>query len=79
MAVQIHSYFGADDRNQFEMNYAVPGGVAALAKMVSYIKVLMPYNPWDQGTHPSGLEDYQMMAKFLNETGADGFNGDVCV
>eukprot|EP01084_Bolivina_argentea_P150332 262543_1 len=78
-----YTNIGADDRNQFEINYAVPGSLKILKSMVNYmhnqnppIKVFFPYNPWDQGTNYCGLPDYQMMAKFLNETGADGFEGD---
>ena len=50
-----YTNIGADDRNQFDLMRAVPGGVAALREMVDHmhskydIKVLFPYNPWDQG------------------------------
>eukprot|EP01084_Bolivina_argentea_P290185 498392_1 len=78
-----YTNLGADDRNQFDLNYACPGGIKGLRAMVDYmhsqdppINVLFPYNPWDQGTRYSGMQDYEMMAKFLNDTGADGFNGD---
>eukprot|EP00486_Rosalina_sp_Unknown_P008782 CAMPEP_0201589924 /NCGR_PEP_ID=MMETSP0190_2-20130828/172184_1 /ASSEMBLY_ACC=CAM_ASM_000263 /TAXON_ID=37353 /ORGANISM="Rosalina sp." /LENGTH=962 /DNA_ID=CAMNT_0048045033 /DNA_START=27 /DNA_END=2915 /DNA_ORIENTATION=+ len=78
-----YTNIGADDRNQFEMNLAIPGQMKALQAMVEYfhsltppIHVLFPYNPWDTGTHDSGNPDYITMAQFLNDTGGDGFNGD---
>eukprot|EP01084_Bolivina_argentea_P147351 257821_1 len=78
-----YSNLGADDRNQWDLNYAIPGGIQSLKNIVDFfhkqdppIHILFPYTPWDQGTRPSGLSDNEMMAKFLYEIGADGFNGD---
>eukprot|EP01084_Bolivina_argentea_P290191 498405_1 len=78
-----YTNIGADDRNQFDLNYAIPGGVQAIKSFIDYmhqqdppIYVLFPYNPWDQGTRYLGKPDYQYMAQFLSETGGDGFNGD---
>eukprot|EP01084_Bolivina_argentea_P290188 498398_1 len=78
-----YTNIGADDRNQFDLNYAIPGGVQAIKSFIDYmhqqdppIYVLFPYNPWDQGTRYLGKPDYQYMAQFLAETGGDGFNGD---
>ena len=44
-----------DDRNQFDMIEAVPGGLVAMKRVVSElhaagIKVLWPLKPWDRGT-----------------------------
>lgn len=56
-----YTNIGADDRNQFDLNLAIPGGMNSLKKMVQYfhdkydIKVLFPYNPWDTGTRYSGV------------------------
>jgi len=46
---------GIDDRNQFDLWRAAPGGLSKLGRaihdlQVLGIRVLMPYNPWDQGT-----------------------------
>ena len=78
-----YSNLVADDRNQFDMNCAIPAGIQSLTLIIHYfhqqsppINVLFPYSPWDQRTLYSGLLDYKMKAKFLNESGADGFNGD---
>jgi hypothetical protein len=55
-----HSYpnIGVDDRNQFQMLLSLPGGAPALRQAVADfhalgVRVLVPYNPWDQGTAPS--------------------------
>ena len=78
-----YSNLGADDRNQFDMKLAIPGGMEALKNITNYfhsqdppIQVLVSYNPWDIGTRDSGNPDYITMAEFLAESGADGFNGD---
>ena len=76
-----YTNIGADDRNQFDLNLAIPGSIKSLQSMTKYfhsknIRVLFPYNPWDTGTRYSGNPDYITMAQFLNQTGGDGFNGD---
>lgn len=73
---------GVDDRNQFDLWRAAPlGGIQALAKAIQALKalgvrVLMPYNPWDQGTRYEGRSDPVAMADLLEQLDADGFNGD---
>ena len=46
---------GTDDRNQFDMLEDIPGGLEELRNVVNDfheegVEVLLPYNPWDQGT-----------------------------
>ena len=46
---------GVDDRNQFDMLEDLPGGLEGLKTCIEDfhaegVKVLLPYNPWDQGT-----------------------------
>ena len=81
-----HSYpnIGVDDRNQFDMLESLPGGTAGVRKMVADfhargVKVMLPYNPWDQGTRNTGAPDYQTMVEATIAVGADGFNGDTMV
>lgn len=63
-----YTNIGVDDRNQFDLMLAVPGGIDALRTMVDHmhskydIKVLFPYNPWDQGHSDS------VISVFLNFT-----------
>ena len=82
-----YTNIGCDDRNQYQMNYALPGGIDSLRNITTYVKekyginVLFPYNPWDQGTQIlkiNGIEvsEPEYMAYFLNITNGDGFNGD---
>ena len=45
-----YTNIGADDRNQFDLNLAVPGAMKGLQSMVQYfhskgVRVLFPYNP----------------------------------
>merc|ERR1719315_80470 len=72
---------GIDDRNQFEMAESVPGGMDGLKQLVSDfheegVKVLLPYNPWDQFTKNTGKPDYVTLIDQIVGSGADGFNGD---
>eukprot|EP01046_Picozoa_sp_COSAG06_P068193 COSAG06_NODE_18026_length_908_cov_1.043263_1_plen_117_part_10 len=46
---------GVDDRNQFDMIRSMPGGLPAVAQLVTQfhsagVKVLWPYHPWDIST-----------------------------
>ena len=72
---------GIDNRNQFDLIRDMPGGIAGLKAMVESfhqhgVRVLFPYNPWDQGTRDEGAPDWDTLAKLMAEIGADGFNGD---
>jgi len=72
---------GTDVRNQFDMLEDVPGGLEALRNVVEEfhtegVKVLLPYNPWDQGTRNVGVPDYDILVDQIIQTNADGFNGD---
>ena len=42
---------------------------------VHNISVLLPYNPWDQGTRPEGVDDAHAMTGIVGDLGARGFNG----
>lgn len=43
---------------------------------MSFPSVLLPYNPWDTGTHQASNSDEAEMALHIVEIGASGFNGD---
>jgi hypothetical protein len=50
-----YTNIGADDRSQFDLFEAMPGGIKGVRRVVeelhaSGVKVLIPYNPWDAGT-----------------------------
>lgn len=81
-----HSYpnIGVDARNQFDMLESLPGGKVGVKTMVDSfhrrgVRVLLPYNPWDQGTRNTGAPDYETMVQATIDVGADGFNGDTMV
>ncbi|MGH9447165.1 MAG: formylglycine-generating enzyme family protein, partial [Terriglobia bacterium] len=40
------------------------------------VRVLFPYNPWDQGTRTEGQPDWETIARLMAAIGADGINGD---
>ena len=72
---------GIDNRNQFDLIRDMPGGIGGLRAMIEDfhqqgVRVLFPYNPWDQGTRPEGIPDWDAVAKLMAEIGADGINGD---
>jgi hypothetical protein len=54
-----YTNIGVDDRSQFDLFEAMPGGVAGVRQFVDQlhaagVKVLIPYNPWDAGTQRCG-------------------------
>jgi iron(II)-dependent oxidoreductase len=72
---------GIDNRNQFDLIRDMPGGIDGLRAMVDEfhkhgVHVLFPYNPWDQGTRPERIPDWDTIAKLMAAVGADGINGD---
>ncbi len=76
-----YTNIGADDRNQFDLFRAMPGGLDAVRNVTEQlhkrgVHVLWPYNPWDTGTRREPLDDEHTFAKLLKQTGGDGFNGD---
>lgn len=77
----IYPNIGVDDRSQFDLADALPGGVDALKQVVADfhargVKVFLPTMPWDNGTRESESSDWDRMADLVAATGADGINGD---
>ena len=74
---------GLDDRSQYEIFEALPGGIDGLRELVEDmheqgVRVLFPFNGWDQFTRPGPLRrpDALRWAALLNATNADGANAD---
>jgi formylglycine-generating enzyme required for sulfatase activity len=77
----VYPNIGIDDRNQYDMLRAMPGGVEGVKKTVADfhrrgVRVLFPVMPWDQGTRDPNLPNWTASAQLLAEVGADGINGD---
>jgi len=77
----IYPNIGIDDRSQFDLADALPGGVEALKQIVADfhrrgVKVFLPTMPWDNGTREGDRPDWERMADLVAATGADGINGD---
>jgi gamma-glutamyl hercynylcysteine S-oxide synthase len=77
----VYPNIGVDNRNQYDLLRAMPGGVPGVKQMVADfhrrgVKVLFPVMLWDQGTRDPGLADWDATAQLLAEVGADGVNGD---
>ena len=77
----ISPNIGVDDRSQFDLADALPGGVAALKGVVADfhrrgVRVMLPTMPWDNGTVAGDAPDAERMADLVMATGADGINGD---
>ena len=76
-----YTNLGIDDRNQFDFFRAMPGGLDGVKQVTAQlhaagVRVLWPYNPWDNGTRREALDDQHTLAALLKQTGGDGFNGD---
>jgi iron(II)-dependent oxidoreductase len=72
---------GADDRNQYDLYRALPGGLAGLTKVTSQllssnVSTLWAYLFWDTGTRREDHKDERVVAELLKQTGARGINGD---
>ncbi|MBS0479631.1 MAG: formylglycine-generating enzyme family protein [Proteobacteria bacterium] len=77
----IYPNIGIDDRSQFDLADALPGGIEGLKGAVADfhrrgVKVFLPTMPWDNGTQPGDAPDWERMAAIVAATGADGINGD---
>ncbi|HZQ20994.1 MAG TPA: SUMF1/EgtB/PvdO family nonheme iron enzyme [Terriglobales bacterium] len=77
----VYPNIGVDNRNQYDMLRAMPGGLQALKEVVADfhrrgVRVLFPEIIWDQGTRDEGKADWQAVADLMSEIGADGINGD---
>ncbi len=77
----VYPNIGIDNRNQYDMVRAMPGGIPGVKQMVADfhrrgVKVFFPFMAWDQGTHDAGAADWDVIAKLMGEVGADGINGD---
>ncbi|MDC7810279.1 formylglycine-generating enzyme family protein [Sphingomonas koreensis] len=77
----IYPNIGIDDRSQFDLADALPGGVEALKQVVADfhrrgVEVFLPTMPWDNGTREGDRPDWERMADLVAATGADGINGD---
>ena len=73
---------GMDDRNQFDMMHAMPGGAGGMRDVTRRlqargVRVLWPLKPWDKATRRDEvLGEVGQMTQVLAQTGADGLNGD---
>ena len=77
----IYPNIGVDDRSQFDLAHALPGGVGALKGVVDDfhrrgVRVFLPTMAWDNGTRDGGATDWDRMIELVMATGADGVNGD---
>ena len=72
---------GIDNRNQYDLLAAMPGGREAVKQMIRDFKkrgvrVFFPIMIWDHGTRANGLSMPVTLIKEMKEIGADGMNGD---
>jgi hypothetical protein len=68
---------GFDDRNQLDYYRELPGGIRALRDLVRRfhafdIRVLMPFNPWDEGTRREPRPDIEAFLDLIGHIEADG-------
>jgi iron(II)-dependent oxidoreductase len=78
---QSYPNIGVDNRNQYDLLRALPGGIPAIRAAIDEfhkhgVRVLFPVMLWDQGTRDEGISNEEATAKLLAEVGADGVNGD---
>jgi formylglycine-generating enzyme required for sulfatase activity len=74
---QSYPRLGVDERNQFDLYREMPGGLEGLRDMVARahalgVKVLLNYNPWDNGTRPEPQGHGTALGDVMNTIGADG-------
>ncbi|MCX7176227.1 MAG: formylglycine-generating enzyme family protein [Proteobacteria bacterium] len=77
----VYPNIGIDDRNQIELAFDLPGGIAGLKQAVADfhrrgVKVFLPTMPWDHGTNDSGKSDWLSIVELAKMVNADGVNGD---
>ncbi|HKW30545.1 MAG TPA: SUMF1/EgtB/PvdO family nonheme iron enzyme [Verrucomicrobiae bacterium] len=77
----VYPNIGIDDRNQFDLVRALPGGLAGVRQMVADfhrrgVKVLFPVMPWDTGTREEAGPLWTAIAREMKTVNADGVNGD---
>lgn len=77
----VYPNIGIDDRNQTDLASDLPGGLAGLKQAVADfhrrgVKVFLPTMPWDNGTQPAGVPDWEAVVRLAQAVGADGINGD---
>ena len=76
----VYPNLGIDSRNQLDFLRDLPGGEAGLRQAIEDfhrrgVRVLLPVNPWDRGTHAMGRLDTAAVELFAS-LGADGIFGD---
>jgi formylglycine-generating enzyme len=74
-----HAYprIGFDERNQFDFYRDIPGGLDALARIISRlhdrgVHAILDYNPWDSGTRDEEVPDHVALASLVKAVDADG-------
>jgi formylglycine-generating enzyme required for sulfatase activity len=72
---------GIDNRNQFDLFAAMPGGIEGIKKMIidfkkRGVRVFFPIMIWDRGTRKIDDSMAVALVKEMKEVGADGLNGD---
>lgn len=77
----VYPNIGIDDRNQFDLVRALPGGLPGVHQMVADfhrrgVKVLFPVMPWDTGTREEAEPLWTAIAQEMKTVNADGVNGD---
>ena len=77
----VYPNIGIDNRNQYDMLRAMPGGLNGVKQMVADfhrrgVRVLFPVIMWDQGTRDEGKPNWVATSEAMAAVGADGINGD---